>query len=240
MKAQERHHLKQNEFAATTARVVETIKANRDRTVIGVIVVAVIVAVGGAYLYWKKHTNDQAGMRFGIAMSILRAQIAPAPTLPGATQAPGTYPTEQAKHEAALKAFEEVARDYGSTPSGIAARYQGGAELIALGRYADAEKAFQDAIDHGGSTIYAATAKLGLAEALAEQKKYDDAIKRLTDLAADRDGALPLDGVLMQLARVSARAGKPQEARAAYKRVVDEFPESIYANEARTQLTLLG
>ena len=116
MKAKERHHLKQNEFAATTARVVETISANRDRAVIWLIVVAVIVAVGGGYLYWQKRTRDQAGMRFGIAMAILRAPIAPAPTLPGATQAAGTYPTEQARHEAALKAFEDVAREFASTP----------------------------------------------------------------------------------------------------------------------------
>ena len=50
----------------------------------------------------------------------------------------------------------------------------------------------------------------------------------LTDLSAQRDGALPVDGVLMELARVCRKAGKTQEARAAFKRVVDEFPESGY------------
>ena len=47
---------------------------------------------------------------------------------------------------------------------------------------------------------------------------------------------LPVDGVLMELARACLKAGKTQDARAAFKRVVDEFPESSYVAEARQQL----
>ena len=57
---------------------------------------------------------------------------------------------------------------------------------------------------------------------------------------ADRDGMLPVDGVLMQLARAYEKAGKAAEARTAYKRVVDEFPDSLYVPAARTELTRLG
>jgi TolA-binding protein len=83
-------------------------------------------------------------------------------------------------------------------------------------------------------------AKLGRVEALAGQNKYDDAIKTLTDLSALRDSKLPVDGVLMELARVCRKAGKMQEARAAFKRVVDEFPESGYVSEAKQQLATMG
>jgi TolA-binding protein len=81
---------------------------------------------------------------------------------------------------------------------------------------------------------------MGVAEALAAQSKYEQAIQVLTELSGDRNGPLPVDGVLMQLARTCAKAGKTQDARAAYKRIVDEFPESGYVPEARQQLTLLG
>ena len=64
-----------------------------------------IVVVGG-YFWWPKRTNDRAGALLGQAMATTQAQIAPAPTLPGATQAAGTYPTEQARDQAALKAFQ--------------------------------------------------------------------------------------------------------------------------------------
>jgi TolA-binding protein len=240
MKAQERHHLKQNEFAQTAARVAGAVAANRDRVAIGLLVAVVLSAVVGGYFYWQKRTNDRASAEFGIGLAIARAPVTPAGTLPTATQAPGTYATEKERHEAALQQFQKTATDFTSTDSGIAARYHTALELIALGRVAEAETAFQDVIARGGDAIYVPAAKMGLADILSAQGKHDDAIRRLNDLAADRDGLLPIDGVLMQLARASAKAGKPQDAKAAYKRVVDEFPDSFYANEARQQLTLLN
>ena len=239
MKSQERHQLKQNEFAQTAARVAGAIQENRQRVGLIAIVVLAIIAIGGGYWYWQRRTNNLAGGEFGIGMAISRAQITPPSSLPSAVQATGTFASEAARHEAALKQFEKAATDYPSTAAGIAARYHAGLEQLALGKFADAEKSFQQVIDRGAG-IYPPSARLALAETLAQQGKYDDAIKRLTDLAGDRDGALPVDGILMQLARTSAKAGKRQDAKAAYKRVVDEFPDSFYANDARQQLTVLN
>ena len=228
MKSQERHELKQNEFAHTAARVAGAIQENRDRVGLIAIVVVAILAIGGwLHRYWQRRTNNLAGGELGIGMALSRAQITPPSSLPSAVQAAGTFPSEAARHEAALKQFEEAATDYPSTAAGIAARYHAGLQLLALGRFADAEKSFQQVIDRGGAGIYTASARLALAETLGQQGKDDDAIKRLTDLAADRDGALPVDGILMQLARTSAKAGKLQDAKAAYKRVVDEFPDLV-------------
>jgi hypothetical protein len=240
MKAQERHHLKQNEVARTTARVVESFAENRDRYLTIAVIVLLVVAVGGGYMYWRNRTNDKAGAMLGVAMAIGQSQIVPAPTVPGATQAPNTYPTERARQEAALKAFQEVAATYPSTDAGLAAQYHAGGVLLSLGRMPEAEKAFADVVARAGASVYGPVAKLGRAESLIGQTKYDDAIKTLTDLSGDRDGALPVDGVLMELARACIKAGKKEEARAAFKRVVDEFPQSPYGPDARQQLSMLN
>ena len=171
------------------------------------------------------------------AMSIAQSQVVPPPTLPGATQQAGTFPTDKARLEASLKAFQDVAAKYPSDESGLAAKYQMGATLLALDRPAEAETAFADVAQRAGSSsIYKSVAQLGWGQALANAGKYDDAIKKFTDLSAERDGDLPVDGVLMQLARTYVKAGKMQDARAAFKRVVDEFPGSPYTAEARQQL----
>ena len=115
MKAEERHHLKQNEFAVTAAKVAGTMAANRDRVVMGGIALVVVAALVGGYFYWNKRTNDQASGMLGRAMATAQAQVVPAPTLPGATRPAGTYPTEQARDEGAIKAFQEVAAAYPST-----------------------------------------------------------------------------------------------------------------------------
>jgi TolA-binding protein len=240
MKAHERHQLKQNEVAQTAARAIETFAEHRDRILTMSVIVLLVVAIGGGYFYWRKRTNDKAGAMLGVAMTIGQSPIVPAPTVPGATQAPNTYPNERARQEAALKSFQEVAAMYPSTDAGIAAGYHAAGVLLSLNRLAEAEKAFADVAARAGSSVYGPMARLGRAESLAGQAKYDDAIKTLTDLSADRDGALPVDGVLMELARTCVKAGKKEEARAAFKRVVDEFPESVYSADARQQLATLN
>ena len=237
MKATERHHLKQNEFAATTGRVVGAAIENRSRILPIAGIVALVVLVAGGFYYVQKRSADQASAALGAAMSIAQSQVVPPPTLPGATQQAGTFPTDKARLEASLKAFQDVAAKYPSDESGLAAKYQMGATLLALDRPADAETAFADVAQRAGSSsIYKSVAQLGWGQALANAGKYDDAIKKFTDLSAQRDGDLPVDGVLMQLARTYVKAGKTQDARAAFKRVVDEFPGSPYSAEARQQL----
>ena len=240
MKKQERHHLKQNEFVEGVAKVTNLYQENKDRATMvgGIIVLAVILAAG--YLYWQKRSAEQAGELMGIAMTIYQAPIVPPSSVPGAVQQPGSYPSEKARYEAALKAFQDVANTYGSSKSGIAARYHAAETLFSLGRLNEAHTEYQAVIDKGGSTIYASMAKLGLASTMLAEGQTDQAIKAYQDLAAVRDGDVPVDGVLMQLAKAYEKTGKKAEARTTYKRVVDEFPDSPYAQSARQQMTLLG
>ena len=160
--------------------------------------------------------------------------------MPGAKQAAGTFPTAEARQVAALQAFQSVAAAYPSSQDGIAAQYQAGGILFALGRLGESEKAYQEVIKRDGSSLYGAAARLGLAQVLAMEGQYDRAIKEYTDLAAQRDGVLPVDGVLIELARAYVKAGKTSDARAAFKRVVDEFPNSNFVAEAKQQMALLG
>jgi len=241
MKAKERHHLKQNEIAETTARLVSTVSQHQRRikTVGGALVVVLLLV--GVFLFWRGRQANQAGEQLGVALALLDATIAPAPTIPGAKQAPGTFPTEQARAEATLAAFQKVAAEFPSAEAGIAAKFHAAGELMALGRFADAVQAYDDVISGADrSSIYRPMARMGLAEAKAAAGQYDEAIKSLTDLSAERDSTLPVDGVLMQLGRVCLKAGKTDEARAAFRRVVDEFPTSAYAADAGQRLTALN
>jgi TolA-binding protein len=241
MKASERHQLKQNEFVETTMRVADWAREHQKQVVPLVIAALVIVAVAGGYSFWRTHRADRAGALLGVAMALEHAPIAPPSNVPGAKQVAGTYPTEHARSEAALKALQAVVDQYPSTKAAIAARYQMGAEYLALNRPADAQKVFAEvAADAGASSIYAAMARLGEAEALMAASQYDDATKIYTDLAAERDGAIPVDGVLMQLASAEQQSGKTADARATYKRVVDEFPDSPYVTNAQQQIAALN
>src|SRR5579871_2397135 len=91
------------------------VTGNRDllvRVVGGVVIVAVVV---GGYFMWRRHTDNQAGSWLGIAMATFEAPIVPPSNVAGAKQAPNTYPTEQARSEAALAGFREVASRFPSS-----------------------------------------------------------------------------------------------------------------------------
>lgn len=240
MKAIERRHLKKNEFAEGVERVTGFVRQNRDQAVVTVLVVAVAVLGIGGYFFWHQRTNDRASEMFGEAMAITEAQIAPPSSLPGAVQAPGTYPSETARLQAAVTAFQAVASAYPSTDSGLAAKYQAAAAELSLNKLPEAEKGFQDVISDAPKSLYGPLARLGLAGAYAAERQYDKAIQIYNDLAAQRDSTLPVDGILMQLGDTCVHAGKSQDARAAFKRVVDEFPDSVYAQTAKTQLAQIS
>ena len=189
MKSTERHRLKENEFARSVGRAREFIDTRRrDTTAIAVVIVAAILLAGG-YGWWRHARDGKANTMLAGALAVAEAQVvAPTPPAPGSpmpVQQPGTFQTEQAKLEAALPKFLEVADKYPNTSAGITARYRAAGVLASLGRLAEAEQRFQEVVDKAGSRIYGRTARLGLAEVQIGQAKYDSAIKILQDLSTD-------------------------------------------------------
>jgi len=241
MKRSERHHLKENELVAFVDRSREIVTTRRRELLALVAVVAVVAAGVIGYFAWRSRTADKAAALLTEADTVLEAQVTtPAPPTPGqpAPKAPaGTYPSEQAKLEAALPKLAAVYTRYPSTESGTAARYYAANALAVLGRRADAESRYQEVIDKGG--VYAQMARLGLAELFANAGQHDRAITIYKELTAEPKGEMPVDGVLMQLGRAYAQAGRRSEAQQTYTRIVQEFPESLYAADAKKELGTL-
>ena len=240
MKSQERHKLKQNEFASTVLHAREVLESRRRDLVWGIVVVIALLASVGAYAGWQQMRSSRSTELLASALAVYEAPVvppqAPAPGSPAPVPQPGTYRSEQAKLEAALPRFLEAADRYPSSDAGIAARYHAASILASMGRFGEAEQRYQEVVSRGGSSLYGRTARLGLADAQVAQKKYDNAINIYTELSRDTNSQMPVDGVLMQLGRACMKAGRKEEAVRAFTRVKDEFPESMYAEEARTQL----
>jgi TolA-binding protein len=240
MKSTERHRLKQNEFARTVAHAQEVVATRgRDITVLIAVVIAALVLAGG-YAWWRQARDQKASTLLAQGLSVEEAPVvaptAPAPGSPVPLQQAGTYPTEQAKLEAALPKLQQAADSYPNTDAGITARYHLAGVLSALGRYAEAEQRYKEVVDKAGTKLYGRTAKLGLADSEVAQGKYDDAIRIYQDLSTDKNSQLPVDGVLMQLGRAYKKAGKKNEAAHAFTRVIEEFPQSVYAADARREM----
>jgi TolA-binding protein len=247
MKRVERHRLKENEVALSVERARETFEQHQSQILFGgVAVVAVLVVLGG-YFFWRSRVDTASRTLLSQAMAVATAQVVPPtpPAPPGGTAPaastptpppPGSYPTERAKLEAALPKFMAAANAYPSSKAGIAARYHAAATLLALGRPTEAIQRYKEVIDRAGEGLYGDMARLGLADAETAAKQYDAAITGYRELSTRKDGTLPVDGILMQLARTYELAGRKAEALQTFKRIVDEYPQSAYAQAAKKEV----
>ena len=240
MKSQERHKLKENEFAKTVGHARDVLESRRRDLLWGIIVVVALLASVGAYTGWQQFRTGRATELLASALAVYEAPVVPvqepAPGSPAPVPQAGTYRTEQAKLEAALPKFLEAADRYPSSDAGVTARFHAAGILATLGRFAEAEQRYQEVLARAGSTIYGRTARLGLANAQVAQQKYDNAITIYSELSRDTNSQMPLDGVLMQLGRACLKAGRKADAVTAFTRVTKEFPESMYVEDARTAL----
>jgi len=241
MKSTERHRLKENDFAQTVARTREMVEQRRNEVLVIVIAVIAVAAVIGGYLAWRGSRDGKAQAMLASALAVSEAQIytppPPAPGSPPPVQPPGTFRTERERLDAALPRLQAAADAYPDSQAGITARFHLASTLADLGRFAEAEQRYQEVFQKaGGKSIYRQTARLGVGEAQLAQGKSDAAIATFRELSTDANSHLPVDGVLMQLGRAALAAGKSDEATRAFTRVVDEFPQSLYAAEAREKL----
>lgn len=244
MKRAERHHLKENKLATTVGSARELLSRYGRAIVIGVVSIAVVLVAIAGYAFWRERGNQQAAAVMAEAMTIMQARVVattapvegvPAPPAPE----PGTYPTEKAKREAALPKFMAAADAHPETSMGIAARYHAAAVLASLGRHADAEQRYREVIDRAGDSIFGEMARMGQAEVQTLEGKYKEAIATWEDLSKKSASAVPLDAVLLHLARTYKMAGRTDEAVKTYQRLVDEFPQSSYGADARQELDTL-
>ena len=244
MKSQERHKLKENEFARTVVHAREVLATRQRDVTWAVAVIVALLAIVGGYAWWRQSTASRGTDLLASALAVYEAPVvpvaAPAPGSPAPVQQPGTYRTEQAKLEAALPKFLEAADRYPSTQAGIAARYHAAGILATLGRFSEAEQRFQEVVSKAGSSLYGRTGRLGLAQAQVAQKKYDSAITLYTELSRDTSSQLPVDGVLMELARAYRLAGNTAEARKTLTQVIEQHADSVYATEAKAEIEKLG
>ncbi len=253
MRRSERRHLKENAFAVAVGNLQERVQRARRGLMTALVVGAGLVLVLGGYAWWSGQSATRAGTLLADALVVADAQVVPppAPAPPDAADAatdaqtdfaqpPGTYPSIEAKMGDALPKLLEAADAYPTTQPGITARYRAAAALAVLGRHDEAVDQYRQVIDQDGAGIYTRMATLGLADVELARGAYDEAIMLLEQTSAtDSAGDLPVDGVLMRLGHAYDLAGRVDDARATYQRVMNEFPFSVYGDNAERKLEAL-
>lgn len=239
MKGTERHRLKENELSQVLSGASARLQENRGTLGVAAGIVALLLVIGVGYWAWTTRSENRAQALLGDAIVIMQTPVED--PKPGAQPGVRSYPTVQARTEAALAKFAEVYDAYPSTDAGIASRYYAASALATLGRHDEAAARFQETADRAGAnSFYGRVARLGVVETNVQAKKYDQAITAAQALVNNTsDDAMPRDALLMELGRVQVAAGKKAEAKQTLDKVIAEFPESPYIDEAKRMLAEL-
>ena len=150
-----------------------------------------------------------------------------------------SYPSIEARLEAAVPELLAVVEHYPNTQQGMIAQYEAAAALMALGRTEEAVAHYSDVIERAADGLYGQMAAMGLAEAHLVRGETAEAIAVLEAKAGGEDPVVPVDAVLMRLGRAYEMADQPDDALAAFSRIVHEFTISVYSTEAQDALLAL-
>jgi TolA-binding protein len=240
----ERKHLKEDELAHSLRLAREFVEPRQSALKSAAIVAAILLVAGVGFGVWREWNSSRGQEELAEALVALNAEVvpvgvagtggAPAAASLGAT---GTFATEEAKLNAALPKLKAAADAYPGSAAGIQARYHMAGALATLGRHDEAVAAFDEVIKRSGeSSLYGQMAMLGKADAESRGGKLDAAIETWKGLAAGKSEDLPVDEILMRLARAYVQKGNRDEARKTFTEIVDKHPLSPYMQEARTEL----
>jgi FimV-like protein len=244
MKRIERKHLKENELAQRLA-VARGYLEPRRKAVTGTIVALLVLAIALVIVsVLRQRTRTESEAALAEAMVALNAPVVPAGVegaegVPAAAalSATGTFATEEAKLNAAIPKLKAAADAHPGTAAGIQARYHLAAALSSLGRHEEAITQFDEVVNRAGDgSLYGRMARLGKADAQSRAGQLDGAIDIWKSMAESEADDLPVDAILMDLARAYVQKGNTEEARKTLSEIVDNHPDSPYLAEAREEL----
>src|SRR6267378_2763066 len=216
MKKELKKQIKQDELVSGFQHASRWTSAHGSEVKVTAAVVAVVALAAFGVTSYLSHRRAEAERAFAKALETFHAPVST--ELPeGFEPPPGpVFASAAEKQRKATAQFDEVARKYASFDAGRRARY-----YAALARVAS-------------------LARLALADLHRRRGQMDKAIEDYRRLIDDSSFVLPRDHVLLELASTLEAARRPAEAAAAYRRLVEEFPSSVYAPEARRRADYLA
>ena len=238
MKKELRDEIKQDEFAGGLEKAVEWIGAHRDEVRIGAGVMVVLLAAAGAVGYFQGQRAREADRAFRDALTTFEAPVA-SEVAPDAQRPPGqVFATAEERYKTAAAAFEGVERRFGSSKTALRAKYYEALSRIELGQYPEAEKALRE-LQSNGTGLEPELARAALASLYRRSGQTDKAVEAYRGLGTNPAANVPRDFAMMCAARTLEDAKRWAEALAAYRQVLEDFPASVYASDARAEVAHL-
>ncbi len=234
----QRKKIKHDELVDSTLKIFQYLEDHPKPFIYGVVGLVLAVVGGWAVVALVRTWSGKASDRLAQGMAALDAPLAG--TSPARPDDP-YRPVYSSTKERGLQAAERLARAARSNgTTGNVAEYLRGAALLEAGEPAQAVDALEKAVERLKNDLtLAGPAKAVLAQAYDRAGSLDKAAQTWRELAGQQSG-YPRDVALAELGRTLERAGKRDEAKTVLKELLDLYPNSPMAADARASLNQLG
>lgn len=233
-----RKDIKRDELANAMEKGVEYAESHA-RTLF--IAIGAIVAVGVIVALWfmyRGSRTEKANVALAQAIKVYQAPIDPTAAKPDDPDSP-TFADEAARMAKAKTLFQAVDDDYGSTSAGSVGSVYLGQIAVSENQPDKARELWKEFVDRHGDHLLAGEVRVNLFRLDRASGKGEEVAKDLTAMLDQSEPPLPQDVILGELAETQAQLGKTQDAVQSYQRIVDEFPQSPYAQDARQKIAEL-
>ena len=226
-----RHDMKHDEFVSTVGRITIWAEENLMTLVWAAMGLLVTVALGYGVWAWREHRQIQGETALSAVEQAFTADVGEV-----AVGGAETFPSEREKYQAVVERADEVIREHGSTAAGERARYYRGLALFESGQLVEAREALEAFVARDPDHFLAPLARRKIAETYEQEGDLEAACERYRDLTTVSAPEFPTELAYLDLGRCLFARGERDGAAEAYRSLLDEFPDSAYAGEARNKL----
>ncbi|HEX9935312.1 MAG TPA: tetratricopeptide repeat protein [bacterium] len=210
--------IKEDALVTTIFKVQRLYSTYRKQIEIGLIAVLAVVVLGGLMLRSKKSAERQASARLGLTE-------------------PAYFSGE---YQRVIPELTSIQEKYPGTPSaGEAVFYLGNAQF-AVGNLDQAEACFRRyAEDYGQNRAFKASSLAGMAAVQEARKQYEKAAVLYEKAGRNYQDLFSAPSYLMNAGRCYAAANDIAKGKQLYQILLDKYPDSNAAQEARALIESL-
>lgn len=235
MDRQQRRDLKHDKFVDEIGSLSTRARENQ-RLLLMITAAAMLIAVLGYGIYFYRANREEKAQQ-ALAKGIETIESPLVATTPDTPPVPSAkFKTEAERSAAAEKQFKDVENSHGSTDAADVASLYLARIASDRGDLGSARTRLQKFISDHPKHLLVSGARYSLYRLRIDNGEAPQVAQELQAEISKSEPGLPPDSLLALLAHAWDVQGNVDKTKAAYRRIVTEFPESPYALEAQRRI----
>ncbi|MFN7940441.1 MAG: tetratricopeptide repeat protein [Thermoanaerobaculia bacterium] len=222
-----REDLKRNELGEVLGKGIHYAEDHARTLAISLATAVGLALVGAGIWAWISSRNGHANEALAAALRAAEADVVANGAKPDDLDRP-SFASASARRDRAEQLFADLLARYGSTGPGRSARMYLAEIAAQKNDLVTARKLWEEYVGGDARSPLGVAAQVNLFALDRQEGKGAELAERLKKMLEQTEKPLPDDLVLYQLAVTYDQLRRPADAKAAYRRIVDEHPQSPY------------